>query len=103
MEDLNTNAPYLQSVLDNANPAWVKAVKKSIMQAARKYRTFTTDDVWAGLVEQDVTTHEPRAIGAIMRLAAKKKVIEKVPGVYIKSRRAACHGRPLQAWRRVEA
>lgn len=84
----------------NADQAWMLAAKASVRHLAQTRPTFTTDDVWDRLdthypAEQ---THDPRAMGAVMRYFARKGVAEKT-GNYTPSRRPECHARPVMVWR----
>lgn len=60
---------------------------------------FTADDVWYSLGDEE-TTHEPRALGAVIRAAAKANLIRKT-GAYRPSTRPACHSRPVAVWVRL--
>ena len=63
------------------------------------YPTFTTDDVWLALQKvPDVATHEPRALGSMMRAAGKSGWIVPTDR-YVNSRRPECHARPVKVWR----
>lgn len=46
----------------------------------------------------DARTHEPRALGALMREAARAGDIEATDA-WALSERVACHRRPLRVWR----
>lgn len=52
-----------------ANAAWKEACFESIKEACRRWETFTSEDVADILDESDTFTHEPRAMGAMMRKA----------------------------------
>lgn len=69
------------------------AIKRAMMQG-----TFTTDDVWA-LIDPRHTTHERRALGAVMKQLQRSGDI--VPtDLYVPSARPECHRRPVRVWRR---
>ena len=58
---------------------------------------FTTDDVWAQLEPQGVTTHENRALGAVMKAMQKCGLI--APTDHFRcSARAINHNRPVRIW-----
>ena len=83
----------------NANAEWRVAAYKACCLCAQQWIELSTDDVWE-LMESlfpDCRTHEPRAMGAIMRQAARAGKIE-ASGEYFKSRRPQCHGRPVAIW-----
>jgi|GEM_PF-1681974 len=52
-----------------ANQAWKEACLEAIKEACRRYELFTTEDVADILDESDTLTHEPRAMGAMIRKA----------------------------------
>ena len=82
-----------------ANPEWICMAKAILVILAKQRREFTTDEIWRSLQDANVGTKEPRALGALMRKAEKARLIEKIPGKWIKSTRPECHHRPLQVWR----
>ena len=79
----------------NADPDWKTTALNVVAELAASRATFTTDDVWEHL---DCTTHEPRALGAIMQKAHRLGLIQPT-GAYTQSSRVACHGRPVRVWR----
>lgn len=88
----------LERVEANASEEWKRRARLAIRQAAFSGRAFTTDDVWDAIGE-DVTTHDGRALGPLMREAVADGLI--VPtGAYRTSRRGRCHQRPVREWRR---
>lgn len=89
----------LARVGDHADPAWT-ATARRIVLAISAGGEFTTDDVWTGLESAGVATHEPRALGAVIRQLAGEGAIGKA-GTYRPSTRAACHARPIAVWRRL--
>ena len=84
----------LAEVEDNANPDFIDEAMAVIEHLARVRAEFTTDDVWPLLT---TSTHEPRALGAVMRKAAKAGGIKRTDRVR-KSSRVACHQRPIAVW-----
>lgn len=88
----------LARVEANADQDWKDRARAVIQELARTRVYFTTDDVWQELAKQDVETHEPRAIGALMRQAAADHLIAPT-NRYEPSARPACHGRPVRVWR----
>jgi len=84
---------------DNAcDPDWDRAAEEAVRAVARRQPTLTTDDVWALLEASDARTHEPRALGAVMRRMAEAGVIAATER-YTKSQRPVCHSRKIQVWR----
>lgn len=83
----------------HAVDAWKTATFGVIRQLAESCASFTTDDVWLALQKlPDVATHEPRALGSMMRQAAKSGWIEPTDR-YVNSQRPECHARPVKVWR----
>ncbi|MHB2029897.1 MAG: hypothetical protein ACYCPT_13950 [Acidimicrobiales bacterium] len=83
----------------HADGDWLAKAMESVRFCARMKPTFTTDDVWARLEFQRVEgTHEPRAMGAVMRHAKAEKIVMPT-GEYRVSERIECHGRPVAVWR----
>lgn len=56
-------------VTEHANERWLRAATEAVRLVARAMPTFTTDDVWPVVNRMGVSTHEPRAMGAVMRRA----------------------------------
>jgi len=77
-----------------ASPDWKTAAIGAVAHLARSQDTFTTDDVWK---LAPCTTHEPRAMGAVMRHAAGLGMCVATER-YEQSERVACHRRPLRVW-----
>lgn len=83
----------LKQVGDNANEDWLKTAYEALIQLAFEKDRITSDDLW----ERVGKPREPRALGVVMKRAAKVKII--VPtDVYTNSHRAACHARPVRVW-----
>jgi len=82
----------------HANDEWTSLVFKIIRYLAQELPSFTTDHVWKWLQEYpDVQTHEPRALGAMMREAYKSGWVEPTDR-YENSHRPECHARPVRVW-----
>ncbi len=96
IDDITTEA--IDRVERNADEQWKDEAYKCVRLARVYYAEFTTDTIWKMLENIGHTTHEPRAMGAIMRRAAKEGLIEPT-GKYLKSRRPECHKRPVMLWR----
>lgn len=88
----------LLRVDEHADPDWKDVARDAIAFLATTRHEFTTDDVWAELDRHSATTHEPRALGALMRKAARQRLIAPTDR-YVTSTRAACHSRPVKVWR----
>lgn len=78
---------------------WKTVTFGIIRQLAECSPSFTTDDVWLALQKvPEVATHEPRALGSMMREAAKSGWIVPTDR-YVNSQRPECHARPVKVWR----
>lgn len=90
----------LARVEANADVEWKLAAELVVHLLAAQLGTFTSDDVWEGLVDGSASTHEPRALGAVLKRVAKDGVIAPTDEWRI-SRRPECHGRPVRVWRAI--
>ena len=81
-----------------ADVDWKQRARDAIRTVAFSGRAFTTDDVWDAIGD-GVATRDGRALGPLMREAVADGLIEPT-GNYIKSRRLACHQRPVREWRK---
>lgn len=85
----------------NADPRWLTQAHLAIEALCRLRREFTTDDVWDYLAAHQLDTpDEPRAIGAVMRSAARAGLIAPTDR-YVNSERPDCHARPIKVWRAI--
>jgi len=82
----------------NAHHDWLVQARQAVLWLAHNRDEFTTDDVWGLLSNTGVGTHEPRALGAVMRWAARSGVVVKTDRV-VNSCRVECHARPVAVWR----
>lgn len=83
-----------------ADPDWMIAAINAVKTVASRQPTFTTDDVWALLANSGQETPEGRAMGAVMRRAAKEGIASTTePPEYRPSVRSECHGRPVRVWK----
>lgn len=83
---------------ENADPDWLTEAHTAVLAVSLRMRRFTTDDVWDAMAGTTATTHEPRALGSVMRKASRDGFCAPT-GQYLKSRRRACHTRPLRVWK----
>ena len=88
----------LRRVTEHANPEWWQAALTAVAELAGRHRGFTTDQVWQHLAAQALTPHEPRALGAVMRVAARARLIAPTDR-YVPSERPQAHRRPVRVWR----
>ena len=85
----------------NADPEWFRHALIVVYSLAMAKQTFTTDDVWAAL-GSEITIAEPRAMGAVMRMAARDGICITTRH-YTNSTRRMCHARPLRVWQSLVA
>jgi hypothetical protein len=81
----------------NADLNWMAAAHTAVVLLAINCDEFSTDEMWEALREVE-PTHEPRAMGAVMRAAARHGLIVKTDRVR-NSVRPECHARPVAIWR----
>ncbi len=96
--DMEALDAALRRVEKGAKPEWLSAANRVLMKLAKRQPYLTSDDVWRELQEAKVYTDEPRALGAVVRAAARQKTISKT-GRYIPSERDRCHSREIAVWR----
>jgi hypothetical protein len=88
----------LERVEAAAHEEWLIAAADAVTYLAAMYEEFDADAIWALLRQSEHTTHEPRAMGAVLRNAARDGMIAPTDR-WVQSRRTACHGRPIRVWR----
>lgn len=85
----------------NADRIWTEGALEAVRGLALCRDEFTTDDVWDRLeVAGYDLPRERRAMGAVMRQAARDRLVVKSDRV-VNSRRVECHARPVAVWRSV--
>lgn len=83
---------------NHADLDWKIEARFALEACIAAYEYLTTDDVWQLLDERGVhSTHEPRAMGALIREQQKLRRITPT-GRYKKSSRIECHNRPVMIW-----
>lgn len=88
----------LDSVDQSADDKWKKAADYAVVQLALRKSEITADDVWDVLDGLDVETHEHKAMGPVMRRAAKDGIIERTDRT-IKTRRPQRHKGDVRVWK----
>ena len=88
--------PALDSVEANAGPAWNQHALDAVRRAALEHPELTVDDVVPFISEP---VHDRRALGAVMRRAAREGLIERVPGQFRNSTRPEAHFKAQALWR----
>lgn len=88
----------------NADERWILVARGILVQIATRNSRFTADDVAEKLLESvpEITTHEPRAMGAVFRWAHREKIAEPTPD-YVPTRRAQGHKGPRRVWKSLIA
>lgn len=90
---------WIEEVRRNADAQWRGTACEVVRQIALLRETFTTDAIWY-VMDRDhpkKSTHEPRAMGAIMRDAAQRGWV-RATARYAPSSRPECHSRPVRVW-----
>jgi hypothetical protein len=86
-------------VADNADERWMTAASWALRWTAVQTPELTTDDVWSTLHEFAIPAPvEPRALGAVMKLAAGAGLISATDRIR-PSARPEAHSRPCRVWR----
>lgn len=88
----------IQQADHHADQRWKQAALETVRRLAEQLDEFTTDEIWAVLDGLNVDTHEPRALGAVIRQASRKGWITKT-GRTRQSQRPECHARDIAIWR----
>lgn len=78
----------------NAPEDWKANAAVAVENCAKRFNEFTTDEVWDALDEQP---REPRALGGVMRRAARDGLIRKTNRVR-NSTATKRHSRPMTIW-----
>jgi hypothetical protein len=84
---------------EHADDTWKAAATAAVVLCAATLDDFTADDVWQAL---DLrwpwsSTHDPRALGAVIRACARSGLIRKT-GRVRPSRLVRRHGRDVAIW-----
>lgn len=91
----------LTRVETNADPTWFIAAYQIGVELSRLHAEWSADDFWNRMTDRhpDLTTHEPRVLGALTRAWKRDAVIDRDPVKYVNSRIAKRHGRPIPVHR----
>lgn len=81
----------------HADERWFAQALAVVRVLALRGEPFTTDDVWARLERMETSTHEPRAMGAVMR-RAKAAGLCRPTDDYRPSVRPEHHRGPVRVW-----
>lgn len=80
----------------HADEGWLRAARQQIAALAASGEPWTTDHVWYRLELLGVATHEPRALGALIRKAARDGLIRRQG--WTPTTRPEAHARPIPVW-----
>lgn len=76
---------------------WKAAADIAVTACAKRLDYFTTDDVVMEMPADGPATHEPRALGAVMRKSAADGIIAATESWRL-SKIPSCHRRPKRVW-----
>lgn len=87
----------IDRVEKHADVDWKIKAYQTGVDIARREEFLVSEDIWQALVDQGVHTHEPRAMGAVMRKLRAANVIAPTER-FIISPSPLGHGRPSRVW-----
>jgi hypothetical protein len=86
----------IDTVEAHANEDWAENAYITGMRLARHQTTLMSEDIWDAMNTTE-QTHEPRAMGAVMRRLHRDRVITPTE-VFTRSTSPRGHGRPSRIW-----
>lgn len=92
-----TREEAIQRVEHNADGDWKAVAYSTGLRLAQSRETFTSEDIFDAM-PPTVSTHEPRAMGAVIR-ALKRDGIVAATDRFVTSTSLVGHGRPSRVWR----
>ena len=96
---MNVKTEAIDQVEKNANEQWISTALFIISYLTKERNHFTTDTIWAEFVHYPtIKTHEPRAMGAVMRKAKVIGLVSSTPN-FVNSNRTSCHYGPKRIWK----
>ncbi len=84
----------------HAAEAFRVAAYAAVGHLARTRSRFIVDDVWRAMGTAAPSTHDKRAMGAVMQRARKDGLIEPT-AEFLPSAQRQCHANPRRVWRSV--
>lgn len=78
---------------------WIDRIV-GIIRVISTGKEFSTDLLWTEAAAANLTTHEPRVMGAAMKLAKQLGLIVPTDN-HEKSTRPKCHARWVRIWKRI--
>lgn len=93
----------IQQAHEHADETWKSTAYAAIVTVARRQAKLTADSIWRQLEGSRPVTHEPSALGPLIRIAARKGIIKKSVGELVKSdlmneKGEARRHREIQVW-----
>ena len=90
----------IQQAEQNADESWLELAKLELYARATRWDYLTADDITEAMLRDHphVTTHEPRAMGAVFRHGQRVGWIRATRN-YEQSRRPSKHQSPTRVWR----
>lgn len=88
----------LVQVDESADQAWKRVALEKVQEVARNHHVLTVDQVQELLKGEEVSTHEGRAMGAVIMQARRNGWIEST-GTTVQSKQKHCHANPRTLWR----
>jgi len=85
----------------HADLDWKTVAYETGVRLARARESFTSQEIFDAL-PLSVSTHEPRAMGAVMRALQRDRVVEATDR-FVTSTSLVAHGRPSRVWRSLLA
>lgn len=90
-------ADGMTAVAEHATTAFASAALTTTWYVALARDEFTSDDIWRALPE-DVTTHDYRALGPVLRTAQRRGWIVPTDRFQLTEQRSR-HRAPIRIWR----
>ena len=87
----------IRQVDQNADADWKSVAYATGFQLAQRQQSITSEEIFDAM-PSDVGTHEPRAMGAVMRKLSKDGVISP-SNEFVRSTSVRGHGRPSRVWK----
>ena len=96
---MNVTTKAINQVEKNANEEWLGVALFIISYLTKELDYFTADTVWEEFAHfPNNKTHEPRAMGAVMRKAHSIGLI-KPTKEFVNSKKTSCHNGPKRIWK----
>jgi len=96
LDIINEHEKAIDIAETHADMNWKEVAYLTAIQVATRQRTLVSEDVWDNM-PAGTETHEPRAMGAIMRRLRKDNIIVPTEQ-FIVSTSPKGHGRPSRVW-----